>query len=185
MFQSAQAFFQAALLGKSATPVICKGNPRSVRELFLSHSHQEACCFVHYQNRWKRDADTVAFVVLPLAPTASCIKTLLIDYPNARFHLLFGNELTGKILDCKVMLWLRYQDALFTLKNAQVDIQMPDKYLVIPEQAFSLSQFKKQTGLRARVRTHKPERNYTSFCEQYRTQILKAFNPLSHDPGAV
>lgn len=70
-------------------------------------------------------------------------------------------------------MWLRNQDALFTVKNTQVDIQMPDKNLVMTEQGFSLSQFQKQTGIRARVRTHKPQRNYTSFCEQYRTQFLK------------
>jgi hypothetical protein len=142
-------------------------DPPQVSHLFLSHSAAEILCFCQFNPHWLDSPGKVAFAALGLLPTADQVVFLKKRVPNAKIHTLFDTGVTGRVIDCKVALWLRKIDALFLVAGDLVEIRFRRNNFSIPSCAFSLNRFEKITGLRSGIRTHKSKSGLGSYYEFY------------------
>ncbi|KQB99854.1 hypothetical protein [Pedobacter sp. Hv1] len=143
------------------------GFPAQVRHLFLGYSASELLCFCQYYSNWLDTSVVVAFAALGLLPSYQQLNFLYAQFPNAKVHTVFGAGLTGKVMDCKVALWLGKTDASFEIRDELVKINYRGKSFNIAECSFSLNRFEKTTGLRLAIRTHKPKGGFMSYQELF------------------
>lgn len=141
------------------------GFPAQVRHLFLAHSVSELICFCQCYSNWLDNPEAVAFAALGLLPSFQQLNFLSIQFPNAKVHTVFDTGVTGKVMDCKVALWLGKTDASFEVRDEQVKFNYREKSFIIAECIFSLNRFEKTTGLRSAIRTHKPKSGFVSHQE--------------------
>jgi len=143
------------------------GFPAQVRHLFLAHSASELLCFCQYYSNWLDSSTVVAFAALGLLPSYQQLNFLYAQFPNAKVHTVFGTEVTGKVMDCKVALWLGKTESTFEVRDELVKFNYRGKSFSIAECSFSLSQFEKTTALRSAIRTHKPKGGFMSYQELF------------------
>lgn len=148
------------------------GFPAQVRHLFLAHSASELLCFCRYYSNWLDSSVVVAFAALGLLPSYKQLSFLHAKFPNAKVHTVFGTAVTGKVMDCKIALWLCKTDATFEIRDELVKFNYRGRSFSIAECLFSLSRFEKITGLRSAIRTHKPKGGFMSHQEL----LISAFN---------
>lgn len=139
------------------------GLPNQVRHLFLSNSAAELICFCHFYPDWLRNENAVVFAALGLMPTFHQLLFLKETYPNAKIHMVFDTEITGRVTDCKIALWLKRLDATFFYRENVINIYYKNRYFDIPEDKFSLFRFEQVAGFRSGIRTHKPTGAFSSY----------------------
>ncbi len=151
----------------STTGIWCAGahHPHTVKHNFLFYSAIEVLSFCSMNTDWLAKPGNVAFSALGLCPVASQVEMLRSRFPNARLHTVFGNDVLGRIADCKVALWAKGKDADFHMHQDIIIAQYNSKSFRIPESIFSLHFFEKKSSLRAGIRTHKPKAGFVSFFE--------------------
>ena len=151
----------------STTGIWCAGahHPNTVRHNFLFYSAIEVFSFCTINTGWLARPGNVAFSALGLCPIASQVEVLRSRFPNARLHTVFGNDVIGRITDCKVALWAKRKDAHFQVHQDIIIAQYNSKTFRIPEPIFSLNLFEKKSSLRAGIRTHKPKAGFATFLE--------------------
>lgn len=131
--------------------------PHMARQHFLFHTAIDALCFCHLHPQLLGRPGSNVFTVIGLLPTAPQLLVLRSRYPNARTVGVFDDDLCGRVLDCKVALWLMRRDVVFRLDDGQVVLSHGGKPLRIPVPGFSLHRFRVLTGLRSDYRTIKPK----------------------------
>jgi len=131
--------------------------PYMARQHFLFHTAIDALCFCHLHPRLLDRPGSNVFTVIGLLPTATQLLTLRHRYPNARTVGVFDDDLCGRVLDCKVALWLMQRDTAFGLHDGQVVFMHKGSALRVPVPEFSLHRFRMLTGLRSTYRTIKPK----------------------------
>lgn len=158
----------------SAAGIWCAGayHPNSVRHNFLFYSGLEALSFCSMATDWLVRPGFAVFSALGLCPSASQISLLQYRFPNARLHTVFGNDILGRITDCKVALWSKRRDAVFNIEKDVIVGNYNGKIFRIPEPIFSLSLFEQKCGLRSGIRTHKPKAGISTFTNILRDNIL-------------
>lgn len=140
------------------------GHPNLVTDLYISHSAAELFFFASQRSfNLLKYPEQVAFAAAGLLPSATQVNALKAAFPFARWHLLFGPELLGRIADAAVASWYKGRSVSFRLRNDQVIISYCGKPFALEIRFFSLSRFERVTGLRAGMRTHKPLRGLPSF----------------------
>lgn len=151
----------------STTGIWCAGayHPNTVRHSFLFYSAIEVLSFCTMNTDWLIRPGNVAFSALGLCPVASQVEVLRSRFPNARLHTVFGNDVLGRIADCKVALWAKGKDAHFYMHQDIIIVQYNSKSFRIPEPIFSLHLFEQKSSLRAGIRTHKPKAGFAAFFE--------------------
>src|SRR5690606_19043306 len=78
-------------------------------------------------------------------------------YSKAKIHLLFGNSILGRILDCKLAHWVRGEDHSFYLQHSQIISSCPNgKSITLSREGFSMRSYFRRIGGRNLVTTHKP-----------------------------
>ena len=157
----------------STTGIWCAGahHPSTVRHNFLFYSAIEALSFCSMNTDWLARPGNCTFSALGLCPTASQIEVLRSKFPNARLHTVFGNDVLGRITDCKVALWAKIRDARFQLHQDMIIARYNNETLRMPEPMFSLNLFEQKSGLRAGIRTHKPKAGISDFLQLLREAI--------------
>jgi len=79
------------------------------------------------------------------------------EYNKAKIHLLFGNSILGRVLDCKLAHWVRGEDYSFYLHHSQIISSGPaGKSITISRERFSMRSYFRRIGGRNLVTTHKP-----------------------------
>ncbi|MEN5057123.1 hypothetical protein [Sphingobacterium kitahiroshimense] len=136
--------------------------PIMVRQHLLFYSPLDVLCFCHFQPKWLQRPGSCAFSAIGYKPVSGRLQELKRQLPNARTLGIFDNDLCGKVLDCKVALWLMGRDADFSYVKDMVNIEYRDKRFRIPEPKFSLHRFRMLTGIRSGYRTVKPK-GFVSF----------------------
>lgn len=154
----------------STDGVWCAGahHPHTARHNFLFYSATEILSFCSINTCWLAKPGNIVFSALGLLPFAAQFRMLRRQFPNARLHTVFGNDLPGRVMDCKAALWCKAKDANFQLVQDMIVIQYNSKTLYIPEPIFSLNLFEQISGLRSGIRTHKPKAGFSSFLELLR-----------------
>lgn len=145
-------------------------DPVMVRRHFLFYSAIDALCFCNLHADWLRVPGSCAFSTLGLLPNVDQLKALLQRFPNAIMAGVFDNDLFGRVLDCRIALWLMGKDAPFHYADGMVSCVYRGRPFHIPESEFSLHRFRQVSGLRSTYRTFKPKSGFTSFREMYRPQ---------------
>ncbi len=148
------------------------GATKNVLDVFLFFSAAEALVFFHLHQHKYDFLNRCAFIALGVKPCMEQIEFVKLIYRIARVHTVFGNDLVGRIYDCKVGLWLTRKDCKFYLSEKHViveDCNLQNKYskwLEVDRSKFSYSAFYRSYGGRSHVRTHKPPKlKYNSFLD--------------------
>lgn len=127
------------------------------RQHFLFYTAIDALCFCHLHPQLLGRPGSNVFTVIGLLPTAPQLLALRYRYPNARTVGVLNDDLCGRVLDCKVALWLMRRDTGFILVDGEVVFTYRDRTYRVPEPRFSLHRFRVLTGLRSAYRTIKPK----------------------------
>jgi len=130
--------------------------PVMVRQHLLFYSAFDVLCFCHFQPIWLQRPGSCAFSAIECHPTSGQLLEMKNQMPNARTIGVFDDDLCGKVLDCKVALWLMGRDADFDYAEGTVTIDYRNTLLRIPEPEFSLHRFRIISGFRSSFRTIKP-----------------------------
>ncbi|HEY9559745.1 MAG TPA: hypothetical protein VIR29_03030 [Anseongella sp.] len=149
----------------SALWIACPVYAQAVKHCFLFNSAAEAISFSHYCTRHISGSQDKAFVSLGLLPREEQVERIRNMYPNAKLHTVFGSDLPGRVMDCKIALWSKRRDARFTYDREYIQVAIEGRLHPIPAQEFSLNRFERTTGLRAGIRTHKSKNSFSSFLE--------------------
>ncbi|MVN23013.1 hypothetical protein [Mucilaginibacter arboris] len=138
------------------------GNPIIPKEIFLFFSGIEAIAFTAFSYSKYNFTDHCLLVSLGVKPSKSQILFLKSTYKNANFHTVFGNDIIGRLYDCKVSLWLSNKDCVFYLEKGFFKFTAPDdiknqKVTVIERREFCYSSFCRAFGKRHNIGVHKPK----------------------------
>lgn len=154
-----------------STGVWLVGATKHVRDVFLFFSAAEALAFFHIHQHRYDFFNGCAFVAFGVKLCKEQIEFVKIVYKKARIHTVFGNDLIGRIYDCKVSLWLARKDCTFFLNKNQIVAQVINpktgcfKKTEIERSKFSFSAFYRLNGGRSHLKTHKPEPKFNSFID--------------------
>lgn len=153
-------------------------NPNLIAELYIGYSAVDLICFASQRpHSLLRHPEQRAFAALGLLPTVQQADYLKALFPFARWHLLFGPDLLGKIADASIAAWFKNNPVSFRFTDNKIASRYRDKIFHFDPGSFSLHRFEFATGMRSGIRTHKPPRGYLSFID------LQKKN--SHDTGTV
>jgi hypothetical protein len=153
-------------------------HPQIITDLFVGYSAAELLCFCsRHPAAITGHPEQLALAATGLVPVAEQVITLAKLFPFARWHLLFGGDLLGRVADTAIALWYKGYPAVFRFVAGQLLIPYQNRIYEFDECRFSLSVFEKTTGLRAGMRTHKPAGGQTSF--------IQTLTPFADDPGTV
>src|SRR5690606_21811961 len=130
--------------------------PSVARQHFLFHTATDALCFCHLHPHLLKRHGSNVFTVIGLLPDAMQVRELSRRYPNARTMGVFDDDPFGRVLDCRVALWLLDRDTTFCLDGGEVVFAYRENTFRVPEPSFSLHRFRILTGLRSTYRTFKP-----------------------------
>jgi len=154
--------------------------PSVARQHFLFQTATDALCFCHMHPELLKRPGSNVFTVIGLSPDTMQVQKLAKRYPNARTVGVFDDDLSGRVLDCRVALWLLGRDASFKLDDGEVVFAYREHTFRIVEPSFSLHRFRILTGLRSTYRTFKP-RGAVSFsvmlAGRYANQEIKQARP--------
>ena len=138
--------------------------PTLITDLFVSYSAAELLCFVSQRRDYVcRYPEQQAFAALGLLPANAQVKDLKTLFPNARWHLLFGPDLLGKITDATVAAWFKGNAVSFKMIAGRLAARYRNRKFYFDADSFSLHRFELATGMRSAMRTHKPPNGYPSF----------------------
>lgn len=139
----------------------------AVSHLFLAHSAAELICLCHFYPEWCRVPGQSAFATIGLDANDVCLRHLANCFPNAKVHTVFGNDLAGRVWDCKISLWQNGLDADFRLACAQVRVKWAEREFFFPAEGFTLNRFFKRIGKFQTNPALKPRGGYRNFTEKF------------------
>lgn len=154
------------------------GATKNVGDVFLFFSAAEALAFFHIHQHKYDFFNRCAFVAFGVSLCREQIEFVKIVYKKARIHTVFGNDLIGRIYDCKVSLWLSRKDCTFFLNKNQVVAQVINpktgcfKKAEIEQSKFSFFAFYRSHGGRMHLKTHKTNPKFNSFLDYLVTKRL-------------
>lgn len=138
-------------------------HPSAIRTCLVFLSAIEALCFVQATRSISKDSGATAIVSIGSRPRKEQVIQLKKRFPNAKFHLIFGNDIICRVLDCAVALWLTDKEAIFKLAESSIRISYGQSVRLVETTKLSWSSFQKAFGIRTSVRTHKPPKKFRSF----------------------
>ena len=138
--------------------------PDLISDLYIGYSAAELICFTSKRPyEFLKHPQQQAFAALGLLPAGRQVQFLKALFPYARWHLLFGSDLLGKIADAGIAAWYKGYAVSFRMYDYRINIKFRDKAFNFDSSTFSLHRFERATGLRAGIRTHKPPHALVSF----------------------
>lgn len=151
-------FFTLCSFKKAARgmAVCCPARKEWVTDIYVSHSMLNLIAFCHYQYK-RYSFDHSAFFSTGVKPERDLFLRNWKECNKGKIHLLFGNFLMGRILDCKLAHWVRGEDFTFYLgRNQIVSSNSMKKSFTIPQEGFSMRSYFRRIGGKAKATTHKP-----------------------------
>lgn len=91
--------------------------------------------------------------------------------PKAKYQLVFGNDLLGRICDLKAAAWFKGYPIAISMYAGTVRVSFRHKSYAIPCEMFSLHAFERISGFRFNIKTPKP-REHSSWLSQLQAQNL-------------
>lgn len=161
--------FSSQVLG---VEIFCDGNPCYVRHLFIGCTIANLRGFYLLNRKWFIHSGRSAMASLGLLPNIDQVNLLKSMFSNAKRHLVFTPDLTGKVADCKVATWLAGREASFRYERGYIIVRFEEKRFRIREDRFSLNTFKKEAGQSWPIRTHKPQSGFESFQIYYTNNLI-------------
>ena len=139
-----------------------------VRDLYLFYSAADAICFASIYPQTVSHFGNTVFVSTGNVPEKRLIASLHNVFHGVKLHTVFDKDLSGRIADCKIALWWTAKDSPFSYDAGSISGFYRGKKVVIPEELFSLNQFKLRTGFKCEIRTHKAPSGYASYLDLVR-----------------
>jgi len=138
--------------------------PEIITDLFIAYSAADILCFASQQSQYLLNhPEQRAFAAIGLLPAANQIQLLKATFPFARWHLLFGPELLGRIADGCIAAWYKGYSVSFRVTGKGVRTKYRNQLFYFDAGKLSLHRFELVTGLRTGLRTHKPPTGFNSF----------------------
>ena len=128
----------------------------SVMDIYVSDSSINLIAFCHFHFK-RLSFQHAAFFSTGVKPERGLFLHYWKEYNMGKIHLLFGNSLLGRILDCKIAHWLRGEDYSFYLQGSQIISSAPgEETIALAREGFSMRSYFRRRGGRNPVATHKP-----------------------------
>jgi len=139
---------------------VCNPSSRElVTDMYVSDSLMSLIVFCHFHFK-RRSFQHVVFCSTGVKPEKELFLRYWREYSKAKIHLLFGNSILGRVLDCKLAHWVRGEDYSFYLHHSQIISSSPTGRLItISREGFSMRSYFRRIGGRNLVTTHKPTLN--------------------------
>src|SRR5690554_6381132 len=139
---------------------VCSPSGRElVTDMYVSDSLMSLIAFCHFYFK-RRSFRQVVFCSTGVKPEKGLLLRYWKEYNKAKIHLLFGNSILGRVLDCKLAHWVRGEDHSFYLHHSQIISLGPNgKSITISREGFSMRSYFRRLGGRNLVTTHKPSLN--------------------------
>src|SRR5690554_5899639 len=136
---------------------VCRPSSRElVTDMYVSDSLMSLIAFCHFHFK-RQSFRHVVFCSTGVKPEKGLFLRYWREYSQAKIHLLFGNSILGRVLDCKLAHWVRGEDYSFYLHQSQIISLGPNgKSITIPREGFSMRSYFRRIGGRNLVTTHKP-----------------------------
>src|SRR5690606_28091193 len=140
---------------------VCSPSSRElITDMYVSDSLMSLIAFCHFHFKIL-SFQHAAFCSTGVKPEKELFLHCCREYSKAKTHLLFGNSILGRVLDCKLAHWVRGEDYSFYLHHNQIISSSPTgKSITIPREGFSMRSYFRRIGGRNLVTTHKPSLNY-------------------------
>lgn len=140
---------------------VCNPSSRQlVTDMYVSDSLMSLITYCHFHFK-RRSFQHAVFCSTGLKPEKELFLRYCKEYSKAKIHLLFGNSILGRILDCKLAHWVRGEDHAFYLHTSQIVSSGPTgKSITISREGFSMRSYFRRIGGRNLLATHKPSLNY-------------------------
>src|SRR5690554_5797901 len=112
---------------------VCSPSSRGlVTDMYVSDSLMSLIAFCHF-HFIRRSFQHVVFCSTGVKPEKELFLRYCKEYSQAKIHLLFGNSILGRVLDCKLAHWVRGEDHSFYLHHSQIISSCPTgKSITIP-----------------------------------------------------
>lgn len=131
-------------------------NRELVTDMYVSDSLMSLMAFCHFHYK-RQSFQHVVFCSTGVKPEKELFLRYWREYSEAKIHLLFGNSILGRVLDCKLAHWVRGEDYSFYLHHNQIISSGPaGKSILISREGFSMRSYFRRIGGRNLVITHKP-----------------------------
>jgi hypothetical protein len=139
---------------------VCSPSSRElITDMYVSDSLMSLIAYCHFHFK-RRSFRQVVFCSTGLKPEKRLFLRYWKEYNKAKIHLLFGNSILGRVLDCKLAHWVRGEDHAFYLHYNQIISSSPTgKSITMPRERFSMRSYFRRIGGRNLVTTHKPSLN--------------------------
>lgn len=136
---------------------LCSPSSRElVTDMYVSDSLMSLIAFYHFHFK-RQSFRHVVFCSTGLKPERQLFLRYWKEYSKAKTHLLFGNSMLGRIMDCKIAHWVRGEDSSFHLYSSQIVSSGPaGKSFTLPREGFSMRSYFRRIGGRNLLTTHKP-----------------------------
>src|SRR5690606_33234507 len=144
----------------SGMAVCSPSSKELVTDMYVSDSLMRLIAFCHFHFK-RLSFQHGAFCSTGVKPEKELFLRYWKEYNKAKIHLLFGNSILGRVLDCKLAHWVRGEDHSFYLHHSQIISSGPaGKSFKLPREGFSMRSYFRRLGGRNLVTTHKPSLNY-------------------------
>jgi hypothetical protein len=128
----------------------------SARSAYVAESGIDAMSFYQLY-RHKFPLDESAFLSTGGYVTDQQIRNLLQAYPKTMIHTVFDNDLNGHLYDIRTACMKENKNLGIHKEGNQLKFILDKQSIVLPENLVSLTNFKKESGLRPNIRVHKPK----------------------------
>src|SRR5690554_6331419 len=140
----------------SGTAVCSPSSRELATDMYGSDSLMSLIAFCHFHFK-RRAFQHVVFCSTGVKPEKGLFLRYRKEYNKAKIHLLFGNTILGRVLDCKLAHWVRGEDFSFYLESSGIISSDPaGKSFTISREGFSMRSYFRRIGGRNLVTTHKP-----------------------------
>src|SRR5690606_1244052 len=136
--------------------ICCPSGRELVTDMYVSDSLMSLIAFCHFHFK-RRSFRHVVFCSTGVKPEKGLFLHYWKEYNKAKIHLLFGNSILGRVLDCKLAHWVRGEDYSFYLHHSQIISSGPTgKLITISREGFSMRSYFRTIGGRNLVTTQRP-----------------------------
>lgn len=143
--------------------------------VIVSYSVMECLCYLGLNHHRYPNYERIAIVATGLRPTYLNSKLIGEKFRNARFILLFGNDILDHFAEILVAAGIKGFPAAFELyKNDFVRVRIESKTYIIPLTGLTLREFERVSQLRIQFRTakHTILKSYLAAAESAAQTIL-------------
>lgn len=122
--------------------------------VFIAESAIDAMSFYQLYKQ-KYQLDQAAFISTGGYVTDKQLRNVLQNYSNSQIHTLFDNDISGHLYDIRAACMKANKDLRIHKDQNEFNFKLNNSSFSLPKENVSLTNFRKESGLRSNIRVHK------------------------------